>query len=118
MGVPHRCASYAVFVFASIGSGSFSGARTEAQASPLTPVLPISQSLSNGARHLHTPSGTQAGRGSGQPGLVVGDPAHSRGGLKLEDHCDPFQPRPFYDSTLRPHSLSHTEPEGRLGRVS
>jgi len=38
----------------------------------------------------------QAGCGSGQPGLVVGDPAHSRG-LKLDDHCGPFQPRPFYD---------------------
>ena len=33
---------------------------------------------------------------SGQPGLVVGDPAHSRG-LKLDGHCGPFQPRPFYD---------------------
>jgi len=40
----------------------------------------------------------QAGCGSGQPGLVAGDPAHSRG-LKLDDHCGPFQPRPFYDST-------------------
>ena len=39
----------------------------------------------------------QAGCGSGQPGLVVGDPAHSKG-LKLDDHCGPFQPRPFYDS--------------------
>ena len=39
----------------------------------------------------------QAGCGSGQPGLVVVDPAHSRG-LKLNDHCGPFQPRPFYDS--------------------
>ena len=29
--------------------------------------------------------------GSGQPGLVVGDPTHSRG-LKLGDHCGPFQP--------------------------
>ena len=38
----------------------------------------------------------QAGRGSGQPGLVVGDPAHSRG-LELDDHCGPFQPRPFCD---------------------
>jgi len=28
---------------------------------------------------------------------VVGDPAHSRG-LKLNDHCAPLQPRPFYDS--------------------
>jgi len=36
----------------------------------------------------------QAGCGSGQPGLVVGDPAHSRG-MKLNDHCGPFHPRPF-----------------------
>ena len=28
---------------------------------------------------------------------MPGDPAHSRG-LKLDDHCGPFQPRPFYDS--------------------
>ena len=35
--------------------------------------------------------------GSGQPGLVVGDPAHSRG-LELDEHCGPLQPRPFYDS--------------------
>ena len=41
----------------------------------------------------------QDGCGSGQPGLVVGDPAHSRG-LKLDDHCGPFQPRPFYDSMI------------------
>ena len=38
----------------------------------------------------------QAGCGSGQPGLLVGDPAHSRG-LELDEHCGPFQPRPFYD---------------------
>jgi len=31
-----------------------------------------------------------------QPGLVLADPAHSRG-LELNDHCGPFQPRPFYD---------------------
>ena len=31
------------------------------------------------------------------PGLVVGDPAHSRG-LELDEHCGPLQPRPFYDS--------------------
>ena len=41
----------------------------------------------------------QAGCGSGQTGLVVGDPAHSRG-LELSDHCGPFQPRPFYDSVI------------------
>jgi len=34
-----------------------------------------------------------------KPGLVVGNPAHSRG-LKLDDHCGPFQPRPFYDSRI------------------
>jgi len=28
--------------------------------------------------------------------LVVGNPAQSRG-LELNDHCGPFQPRPFYD---------------------
>ena len=29
-----------------------------------------------------------------------------QGGLKLDDHCGPFQPRPFYDSTiLRPRAL-------------
>ena len=41
----------------------------------------------------------QAGCGSAQPGLVVGGPAHSRG-LKLDDHCGPFQSRPFYDSMI------------------
>ena len=41
----------------------------------------------------------QAGCGSGQPGLLVGDPAHRRG-LKLNDHCGPFQPRPLYDFVL------------------
>ena len=25
---------------------------------------------------------------------------HIAGGLKLDDHCDPFQPRPFYDSMI------------------
>ena len=39
----------------------------------------------------------QAGCGSGQPGLVVGNPAHCRG-LKLDDHCGPFQTRSFYES--------------------
>jgi len=43
--------------------------------------------------------------GSGQPGLLVGDPAHSRG-LELNEHCGPFQPRPFYDSVIRPLSLT------------
>ena len=25
---------------------------------------------------------------------------HIAGGLKLHDHCGPFQPRPFYDSMI------------------
>ena len=29
----------------------------------------------------------------------VGDPAHSRG-LELDEHCGPFQPRPFYESMI------------------
>jgi len=41
----------------------------------------------------------QAGCGSGQPGLVVGDPAHSRG-LELFDHRGPFQPGPLCDSMI------------------
>ena len=43
------------------------------------------------------PEGIQghAGCGSGQPGLVVGDPA--AGELKLYARCGPFKPRPFYD---------------------
>jgi len=28
---------------------------------------------------------------------------HIAGGLKLNDHCDPFQPRPFYDSMILYH---------------
>jgi len=42
---------------------------------------------------------SQAGCGSGQPGLLVGDPAHSRG-LELDEHCGPFQPRPSYGSMI------------------
>jgi len=26
---------------------------------------------------------------------------HIAGGLKLNHHCGPFQPRPFYDSMIR-----------------
>ena len=47
----------------------------------------------------------QAGCGSGQPGLLVGDPAHSRG-LELNEHCGPFQPRPFYESMTEGPSVS------------
>jgi len=42
----------------------------------------------------------QAGCGSGQPGLVVGNSAHSRG-WKRDDRCGLFQPRPFYDSVVQ-----------------
>jgi len=41
----------------------------------------------------------KAACGSGQPGLVVGDPARSRG-LKRDDHRGPFQPTPLYDSII------------------
>jgi len=41
----------------------------------------------------------QAGCGSGQPGLLVGHPAHNRG-LKPDDHWGPFQHRPFYYSMI------------------
>ena len=39
----------------------------------------------------------QAGCGSGQPGLLVGNPAHSRG-LELDECCGPLQPRPLCES--------------------
>ena len=56
------------------------------------------------------PAGTQgqAGCGSGQPGLLVGDPACSRG-LELDGHCGPFQPRPFYDSNSRGQKLAFSD---------
>ena len=30
---------------------------------------------------------------------------HRAGGLKLDDHCGPFQPRPFYDSMIKLASI-------------
>ena len=82
---------------------------------PTSLMLPAVQSSVNGALECCTrqeqvaqggcgcpiPAGIQgqAGCGSGQPGLVVGDPAHSRG-LELDEHCGPFQPRPFYESMI------------------
>ena len=30
---------------------------------------------------------------------------HTAGGLKLNDHCGPFQPRPFYDSVIQPDCI-------------
>jgi len=38
-----------------------------------------------------------------QPGLEGGVPAYSRG-LELHDLKGPFQPRPFYDSIVKPHN--------------
>ena len=36
---------------------------------------------------------------------------HIAGGLKLDDHCGPFQPRPFYDSMILLHDCaSGTKP--------
>jgi len=60
----------------------------------------------------------QAGCGSGQTGLLVGDPAHSRG-LESDDHCGPFHPRPLYGSVIlinreEPVVLSAT-PDGDQG---
>jgi len=61
----------------------------------------------------------QAGCGSGQPGLGVGDPAHSRG-LERDENCGPLQPRPFYDSMSKMSSAlyligclynMHTDPK-------
>ena len=59
-------------------------------------VLPTYREVSHG-RPIPGGIQGQAECGSGQPGLVVGDPAHSRG-LEGDDHCGPFQPRPSYDS--------------------
>ena len=38
--------------------------------------------------------------GCGCPGILLWwlVTLHLAGGLKLDDHCGPFQPRPFYDS--------------------
>ena len=57
--------------------------------------------VAQGGCGCHIPGGIQgqAGCGSGQPGLLVGDPAHSRG-LELDEHCGPLQPRPFCDAMI------------------
>ena len=60
-------------------------------------MVPLEQ-VAQGGCGCPIPAGIQgqAGCGSGQPGLLVGDPAHSRG-LELDEHCGPLQPRPSYD---------------------
>ena len=55
----------------------------------------------------------QAGCGSGQSGILVGTLPVS-GGLKLGDHCGPFQPRPFYDSMIYPPKLPAPDPDKLL----
>ena len=40
---------------------------------------------------------------------------HIAGGLKLDDHCGPFQPRSFYDSVIL-HSLQN-EPRTKNAKV-
>ena len=59
----------------------------------------------------------QAACGTGHFGLVVVDPAHSRGGWKLAGHCGPFQPTPFYDSVIlyRPQSSNWKGPPETAG---
>jgi len=52
----------------------------------------------------------QAGCGSGQPGLLVGDPAHSRG-LELDEHCGPFHLHALFSPTAL------ADADGRLGSV-
>ena len=39
---------------------------------------------------------------------------HRAGGLKLDDHCGPFQPRPFYDSMI--HSQAYSAVWGYCGQ--
>jgi len=46
---------------------------------------------------------------------------HTAGGLKLNDHCGPFQPRPFYDSMILQGggmpALSHHHSARNLGAI-
>ena len=44
---------------------------------------------------------------------------HIAGGLKLDDHCGHFQPRPFYDSMIPPISASDVLGQyGNIGGVT
>ena len=62
---------------------------------------PLEHNCGRAFRQSLIPGGIQgqAGCGPGQPDLVVGGPARSRG-LELHDHCGPFQPRSFCDSMI------------------
>jgi len=105
-GYPHTSRTESLFVFKPTTPSSVqclftlmllphSRKRQKIAAAPLT-------------QHSTASSGIQgqAGCGSGQPGLVVGDPAHSRG-LELHDHCGAFQPRPSYDSMIFLQNSGH-----------
>ena len=77
----------------------------------------IHEQVARGCYGCPIPGGIQgqAGCGSGQPGLVVGDPARSRG-LELDDHCGPFQPRAFYDSVTLCLNLTYSSVKPCWGR--
>ena len=40
---------------------------------------------------------------------------HIAGGLKLDDHCGPFQPKPFYDSMIPARHKTATAANSRPG---
>jgi len=44
---------------------------------------------------------------------------HTAGGFKLDDHCGPFQPRPFYDSMilrkLKNENMNENKSENKNG---
>jgi len=42
---------------------------------------------------------------------------HIAGGLKLDDHCGPFQPRPFCDSMVDPTALQWVT-ESKVGEAA
>jgi len=43
---------------------------------------------------------------------------HVAGGLKLNDHCGPFQPRPFYDSMIYIYLITCSMWTVSVGRCS
>jgi len=110
--------SIAIFMFWMFFVGTFACScmlpTYEFKASTLSSHLP---KVAQGGCGCPIPAGIQgqAGCGSGQPGLLVGDPAHSRG-LELDEHGGPFQPRPFCDddsfvSKLNIHAESELQGE-------
>ena len=90
---------------------SRTGGSPEVPSNPYSSVPPTRLSYSSGQQchplptHLSCTAPTL--HTNGQPGLLFGNPAHSRG-LKLDDHCGPSQPRPFYDSMNDPKSWAES----------